>query len=275
MIPSLPGRGHGAISKRARHLKLSDGDPIPRHIPRTRWSPEEDERLKGLMKDGLSLPQARLYFPTRGLHSVKGRWDAHFAPGAQRPSRANVGKPYSPKEVTKVLEMRSANETMTHIAKELGRSRAGIAQLVAKHSSRETTSQPNPGQGRRNWTPEEDRTLNKLYWSNTPYHEIVKHIEGPSQHAIESRLRETVSKLRTRSGPSAKTLDLQARILELRREQKDWQEIGRMFPALRLSTLRDYCTRAAKRAQGPQAIEESSTHASQIEVKPIDYTRKP
>lgn len=165
-LPSLPGRVLGALRERATLLRLANGKPLPRHIPPTRWTSEEDEKLRGLMKDGLSLRQARQYFPHKGLHSVKDRWFTQLGPNVAKLSRANTGKHYTRQEVAAVLEMRRANNTVAQIAEKLGRSSPGIKQLVRTRELRREVKQQTAGSA---WTPEEDGKLSKLYWATCQY----------------------------------------------------------------------------------------------------------
>jgi len=227
MMPMLPGRTFSAITSRTAHVKYWEGQPSTRSSS-TKWSLGDDARLMQLVKDGQSLSEARKHFPTRTLGAVRGRWAYHLRPAMQTLSQSRSRRKYSPAEIAEIMERYQADETVGAIAARFDRSHAGIARLLYRRVPENMKRTVGGESGRRLWSCEDDERLRRLCRSATQLRDIPSHFPDRSPQAVRIHIRSIERDLRqwrVASTPSkivhtSRTLEVQARILDMRREKR-------------------------------------------------------
>lgn len=90
-----------------------------------RWTPEEDELLLKLRKDGLSAREMTVYIRDRTYAAIRTRIAAI--------ATDNLNRPWTEEEKAKVLELKSQNFNNKYIAKVVDRTPRAVASFLSRH----------------------------------------------------------------------------------------------------------------------------------------------
>lgn len=90
-----------------------------------RWTPEEDELLLKLRKDGLSAREMTVYIKDRTYAAIRTRIAAI--------ATDNLNRPWTEEEKAKVLELKSQNFNNKYIAKVVDRTPRAVASFLSRH----------------------------------------------------------------------------------------------------------------------------------------------
>ena len=186
----------GNIIKEKIKMAAEGGETRPSNITNPeikRWTPEEDNILKGAIKDGKidfnNLPP-ELADRSVGALTVRAQ-DLQFIEAAKRYQRqvGDSGSIHSDK-FPKIIESIKEGKSYADIGKDVGLSGPNVRMLIARNPELRKVRQETPSKATgAKWTPDEDRILaDTINNPNIDIPDVIKGLEHRSPGAVDTRI---------------------------------------------------------------------------------------
>jgi transposase-like protein len=185
----LPGFGFTHIHYRLRKLRAN-----PEFTSTSTgkvWNSHEDAVLMEKRKAGLKFSQIAPFLPGRNPNAVRSRYThlKHKENDAEGGTRKSSGKPWSPEEKQRVIDMVLVDRlSFQDIAKRLGRTLSAI-RTSWRDNGRDVLPEDmlKKFRGDGDWTIEEDKTLIEQRKRGLAYEAIRQELSGRSTRSLISR----------------------------------------------------------------------------------------
>lgn len=237
LYSKLPGRTSTAVRKKWRKIATrNERGEILYHVHRagSRWTAEEDERVKKLKMEGMTFEYITQLLPGRSLQATTGRWLNALQPRYQAWDKTRRRSRWTEKEHKLLLQYR--NEDLLPfdvIAKNLSRTVSAVMTQYMIHMKGEAKPKVNAPY----WTVEEDRKLRQLLYNQIPMEEIGRQT-GRTPDVVQARafaIRDIEEGPRVLRSPNRVHLPA---VIDLHQQGVPWKDIASRFPGATIPSLK-------------------------------------
>ncbi len=179
IVKYFPGRTAAALQLRwSDYLQVK----LDLDLQQTKFTPEEDQRLRQLKEQGLKWAEIGKYFEGRSIAALQSRWRYYLEPKWEgRLKKAD----YTPEEDQLLIRLKGQGLKWAEIVEHFeGRSAGGLQRRWRDHLRPKPEGNPTKAIA---YTPEEDQLLIRLKGQGLMWAEIAENFERRNVESLKNR----------------------------------------------------------------------------------------